>query len=378
MVGRFFVHADSFPLFATAAKGTEGLLRDELRERRFHGVQATRGGVHFEGTLAEALRACLELRIAQRVLVELTSFACESAEDLYEGVKAYPWASFTSSRHTIAVRVEGRTQGLVHTVFAAQKVKDALCDGLRARFGERPNVDREDPDLPLFVLLKNGEATVYADASGDPLFKRGYRLEHLEAPLKETLAAAIVRWSGWRGEGDFIDPMCGSGTLAIEAAMLARRIAPGLDRGRFAIERFAAFSEADRRTAAEHRARLEAEACPLVDARILVADADPEASRVAKENASRAGVELLAREAFLDELELSHDDGTIVTNPPYGERLEVDRDLERGLRHLMGVRCRSVHVLAGSEAVARALGERPTRWLDLANGDLPVRLLSFE
>lgn len=378
MVGRFFVHADTFPLFATAAKGTEGLLRDELRERRFRGVKATRGGVHFEGSLREALRACLELRIAQRVLVELTSFPCDTAEELYEGVAAYPWASFTSSRHTLAVRVEGRAGGIVHTVFAAQKVKDAVCDALRARYGERPNVDRDDPDLPLFVLLKNGEATVYADASGEPLFKRGYRLEHLEAPLKETLAAAIVRWSGWRGEGDFVDPMCGSGTLAIEAAMLAQHIAPGLDRARFAVERFAAFSDEDRVFTTRHRDALEGEIRPLGDARILVADADAEACRVARANAERAEVKLLVREAFLDELALKRDDATVVTNPPYGERLELGRDLERGLRHLMSLRCRSVHVLAGSEAVARALGERPTRWLDLANGDLPVRLLSFE
>jgi 23S rRNA G2445 N2-methylase RlmL len=378
VVGRFFVHADSFPLFATAAKGTEGLLRDELRERRFRGVKATRGGVHFEGSLREALRACLELRIAQRVLVELASFPCDSADELYEGVKAFPWASFTSSRHTVAVRVEGRATGVVHTVFAAQKVKDAICDSLRARYGERPNVDRDDPDLPIFVLLKNGEATVYADASGEPLFKRGYRLEHLEAPLKETLAAAIVRWSGWRGEGDFVDPMCGSGTIAIEAAMLAQQIAPGLDRGRFAVERFAAFSDADRSAGSELRERLQGEVRPLGEGRVLVADADPEACRIARANAERADVKLLVREAFLDELSLTRDDATIVTNPPYGERLELGRDLERGLRHLMTLRCRSVHLLAGSESVAQALGERPTRWLDLANGDLPVRLLSFE
>lgn len=378
MVGRFFVHAESFPLFATAAKGTEGLLRDELRERRFRGVKATRGGVHFEGSLREALRACLELRIAQRVLVELAAFPCDSADELYEGVKAFPWASFTSSRHTIAVRVEGRASGVVHTVFAAQKVKDAVCDALRARYGERPNVDRENPDLPLFVLLKNGEATLYADASGEPLFKRGYRLEHLEAPLKETLAAAIVRWSGWRGEGDFVDPMCGSGTLAIEAAMLARNIAPGLDRGAFAVERFSAFSDDDRAFASAHREELQRSALPSLAARVLVADADPEACRITKANAERAGVTVLTREAVLDELVLKSDDATLVTNPPYGERLELGRDLERGLRHLMQLRCRSVHVLAGSESVAQALGERPTRWLDLANGDLPVRLLSFE
>jgi putative N6-adenine-specific DNA methylase len=378
VVGRFFVHADSFPLFATAAKGTEGLLRDELRERRFRGVKATRGGVAFEGTLTEALRACLELRIAQRVLVQLASFPCASADELYEGVRAFEWHAFTSTKHTIAVHAEGRAEGIVHTGFAAQKVKDAVCDALRARFGERPNVDRDDPDLPVFVLLKNGQATLYADASGEPLFKRGYRLEALEAPLKETLAAAIVRWSGYRGDGDFVDPMCGSGTLAIEAAMLAQHIAPGLARPRFAVERFAIFAEPERAWARTHRERLAGEADHDRELRVLVADADPEACGIAKRNAERAGVTIRAREALLDELELPRSGATLVTNPPYGERLELDRSLMRGLERLMRLDWRSLHVLAGSPSVQDALGARPTRYLELANGDLPVRLLSFE
>jgi putative N6-adenine-specific DNA methylase len=378
VVGRFFVHADTFPLFATAAKGTEGLLRDELRERRFRGVKATRGGVAFEGTLTEALRACLELRIAQRILVQLASFSCASADDLYEGVRAFEWHAFTTTKHTIAVHAEGRAEGIVHTGFAAQKVKDAICDTLRTRFGERPNVDRDDPDLPVFVLLKSGQATIYADASGEPLFKRGYRLEALEAPLKETLAAAIVRWSGYRGEGDFVDPMCGSGTLAIEAAMLARNIAPGLARARFAVERFMAFGDSERTWSRAHREKLRAEADLAREVRVLVADADPEACGIAKRNAERAGVTLRAREAFLDELELPRSGATLVTNPPYGERLELDASLLRGLERLMRLDWRSLHVLAGSESVQHALRARATRYLDLANGDLPVRLLSFE
>ena len=378
VVGRFFVHDDSFPLFATAAKGTEGMLRDELRERRFRGVRATRGGVSFEGSLTEALRACLELRIAQRVLVQLACFPCESADELYDGVRAIEWHAWTSTKHSLSVRAEGRTDALVHTGFVGQKVKDAICDALRAKFGERPNVDRDDADMPIFVLLKNGQATVYADACGEPLFKRGYRTEALDAPLKETLAAAIVRWSGWRGDGDFVDPMCGSGTLAIEAAMLAKNMAPGLARARFSVERFAAFTEHDKDWGKRHRAALRDSVDHAFEPRLLVADADPEACRIAKANAERVGVRLLARDAFLDELALPREGATVVTNPPYGERLGMDASLMRGLRNLMSLDFRSLHVLAGSEDVLRALATRPTRWLDLANGDLPVRLVSFE
>ena len=378
VVGRFFVHTDLLPLFATAAKGTEGLLRDELRERRFRRIKATRGGVAFEGTLAEALRACLELRIAQRILVQIATFPCLTADELYDGVRSVPWHDWTSSRHSLAVRAEGRTDQLVHSGFVAQKVKDGIVDALRARFNERPNVDREDPDFPIFVLLKNGQASVYADASGDPLFKRGYRLEAVEAPVKETLAAAIVRWSGWRGEGDFVDPMAGSGTFAIEAAMLARNMAPGLARQRFAVERFGAFTDADRAWALGHRQALKDAVLRDVEPSILGADADPEACRIARANAARAGVNLKMREAFLEDLELPRDGATIVTNPPYGERLHFDDPVLRGLNRLAKVECRSLHVLAGSEAVERALGERSTRWLELANGDLRVKLLSFE
>ena len=378
MVGRFFVQEDSFPLFATAAKGTEGMLRDELRERRFRGVRATRGGVSFVGSLTEALRACLEIRIAQRILVQLASFPCVNADDLYDGVRAIEWHHWTSTKHSLSVRAEGRTDALVHTGFVAQKVKDAIVDTLRARFGERPNVDRDDADMPIFVLLKNGLASVYADASGEPLFKRGYRLEALDAPLKETLAAAIVRWSGWRGEGDFIDPMAGSGTLAIEAGMLAKNIAPGLTRKRFSVERFAAFTDADRAWASRHRTFLDAAMKRDFEPSILVADAAPDACRISKANADRAGVRIRAREGFLDQLSLPREGATIVTNPPYGERLAMDEALMRGLRGLMRLEWKSLHVLAGSDAVLRALASRSTRWLDLANGDLPVKLVSYE
>ena len=370
--------SDTLSLFATAAKGTEGLLRDELREGRFRRVKATRGGVAFEGTLSDALRACLELRIAQRVLVRLREFPCTSANELYEGCAAIPWFAWTSTRKTFAVRVEGRAEGLVHSGFAALRVKDAIVDTFRARSGARPSVDREAPEFSVFVLLKDGLAMVYADASGEPLFKRGYRSAALEAPLKETLAAAIVRWSGYRGDGDFIDPMCGSGTLAIEAGMLARSLAPGLARAAFAVETFEPFGDAERRFARHRRQELVEASEPTRPLRLLVADSNPAACDLAQRNASRVGLELLVRTGSLETIELPRPEATIVTNPPYGERLASSAPLLHGLERLMELDWRSLHVLAGAPFIEAAFRPRPSRWLALSNGDLPVRLLSFE
>jgi 23S rRNA G2445 N2-methylase RlmL len=155
-------------------------------------------------------------------------------------------------------------------------------------------------------------------------------------------------------------------------------MAPGLARPRFSVERFAAFTENDKDWGKRHRAALRDSVDHTFEPRLLVADADPEACRIAKANAERVGVRLLARDAFLDELSLPREGATVVTNPPYGERLDMDASLLRGLRNLMSLDWRSLHLLAGSEEILRALATRPTRWLDLANGDLPVRLVSFE
>src|SRR4051812_22774431 len=162
-------------LFATAARGTEGALRDELRELGFQGVRADRGGVHFAGELAEGARACLELRTAIRVLWSLDTFHAPSGEALYEGIAGIDWRPYLTSRHTLAVRASCRDGALTHTQFVAQKTKDAIVDQLRNRAGARPSVDLADPDLTLFVHLVRDRATVYLDLSGESLHRRGWR-----------------------------------------------------------------------------------------------------------------------------------------------------------------------------------------------------------
>src|SRR5689334_19547762 len=184
-------------LFATAARGTEGALRDELKELGFRGVRADRGGVHFDGGLEEGARACLWLRTALRVLYRLSAFAAPDGGALYQGVRAIDWTPTLTPRHTLAIRAVCRDSQLTHSQFIAQKAKDAIVDQIRDRTGSRPSVDLDDPDVMLFVHVVKDWATVYLDVSGESLHRRGYRTSRLEAPLKENLAAAILRLSGW-------------------------------------------------------------------------------------------------------------------------------------------------------------------------------------
>src|SRR6478609_3793831 len=227
--------------FATAAKGTEPLLRDELTELGLPRVRADRGGVHFGAELGDAYRACLWSRIAQRVLEPLTEFPCPDEDSLYAGVRTVDWRRVLDAERTLAIRAACRSSRLTHTQYIAQRSKDAIVDQLRERLGARPSVDKHAPDVQLFVHLVKDRATVYLDYSGDSLHEHGFRMQQGAAPIKETLAAALVRYSGWDRASPLVDPMCGSGTLLLEAGLWAARQAPGLSRGSFGFERWADF-----------------------------------------------------------------------------------------------------------------------------------------
>lgn len=365
-------------LFATAARGTEGAVRDELRELGFRGVRADRGGVHFGRSLDEGFRACIELRTAIRVLYRLGSFPAPTGDALYEGVSAIDWRPYLSPRHTLAVRAVCHSSALSHSQFVAQKTKDAVVDQLRARLGARPSVDLDDPDVLLFVHLARDRATVYLDVSGGSLHRRGWRSRAGEAPLKESLAAAMLRLSGWDRESLLVDPMCGSGTIAIEAALAARRIAPGLARDRFGFERWACHDEASARRAAELREHARSKILPSGPP-IRGSDVDLETLAIARDNARLAGVTVEWRRASIRDLAASGERGVVVTNPPYGERLDAAdllyRDMARALGSLSGWR---VAILAGTPAIERAMRRRPDKALVVFNGDIECRLLLYD
>jgi 23S rRNA G2445 N2-methylase RlmL len=360
-------------LFATAARGTEGAVRDELRDLGFRGVRAARGGVHFGRSLDEGFRACIELRSAIRVLHRLASFDAPSGEALYEGVAAVDFRPWLTPRHTLAVRAVCHNSRLTHSQFVAQKTKDAVVDQLRARLGARPSVDLDDPDVTFFVHIARDRATLYLDVSGGSLHRRGWRARAGDAPLKESLAAAILRLAGWDRERPLVDPLCGSGTIAIEAALWARGMAPGLEH-----------DDAGARRAEELRAQARAKVRgggPLIRG----SDVDLDALGAARENARAAGVSVEWRQASVRDLEPAGGPGLVITNPPYGARLAVPdalyQDMARAFARMRGWR---VAVLAGAPGIERAMRAAPamraraSRALTVFNGDIECRLLVFE
>ena len=282
--------------FATAAKGTEPALRDELRENRFPHVRADRGGVHFEGPLEEGFRACLVLRCAGRVLHEVGRFEAKTADALYDGVRTIDWCEHLNAQKTLAVRATCRSSALTHTQFVAQRTKDAIVDQIREREDGRPSVDREDPDVTVFVHLAKDEATIYLDLSGESLHRRGYREVPTEAPLKEHLAAAILRIAGWDRRSALVDPMCGSGTLAIEAWLWSRNVAPGLARAQFGFERWTSHDETKRRTMVELREEARQKMLSEGPA-IFASDVDASALKAATDAARIAGASIEMRRA---------------------------------------------------------------------------------
>lgn len=364
--------------FATAAKGTEPPLRDELRELGFIKVRADRGGVHFRGSLVDGMRACLELRCAQRVLVEVARFESPSEDALYDGVRALDWSAVLTPRHTLAVRAACKSSVLTHTQYIAQHTKDAIVDGFRDRDGARPSVDVGDPDVLIFVHLVRDEATVYLDLGGASLHRRGYRAIAREAPLKETLAAAILRLSGYDRESPFLDPMCGSGTLAIEAALWARRVAPGLALGRLGFERWALFDAGLARGYDQLRERVASRALTSGPP-IYASDVDRDALRVAEQNARKAGVNISLERRDVADLTTLRPPGFIVTNPPYGERLQGSPELYASMgRAFRRMRGSVVSVLAGAPSIAHGIDLRPAQAHVLFNGDIECRLLRYE
>ncbi len=312
--------------FATAAKGTEPLLRDELNELGLPRVRADRGGVHFGAEPRDAYRACLWSRIAQRVLEPLAEFPCPHEDALYDGVKAIEWRRVLDATRTLAVRAACRSSRLTHTQYIAQRTKDAVVDQLREQLGARPSVDRQAPDVQLFVHLVKDRASIYLDYSGDSLHEHGFRKQQGAAPIKETLAAALVRYSGWDGASPLVDPMCGAGTLLLEAGLWAARRAPGLARESFGFERWADFDESAARLLGELREEARARAVPL-SVSLIGSDVDARSLDAARANAELAGLRLNLRLSPLSNAAPSADGGGLVSNPPYGERLARGADL---------------------------------------------------
>jgi putative N6-adenine-specific DNA methylase len=328
--------------------------------------------------MADAARACLWSRVAVRVLLEVATFAAPDEGALYGGVRQVEWCRWMTPRTTLAVRATCRSSGLTHSQFVAQKTKDAIVDTLRDKLGARPSVDRESPDVAVAVHLARDVATVYLDVGGASLHERGWRRHSGAAPLRENLAAAVLRLTGWDRRSPLIDPMCGAGTIAIEAAAWARNIAPGLSRERFGFERWANQSH----TLVERLRELRSDARGSAlreGPTVLASDIDPKAAAAARDNACAAGVALVVEARDVRDLAIPPGgSGYVVTNPPFGERLAADPRAYDGLRRgLARLRRSTLGVLAANPAVERALRRAPERWWRLYNGPIECRLLVY-
>ncbi len=314
-------------LFLPCAGGVESLLAAEVSALTGVAAEVARGGVWVAGDEATAMRLNLESRLAQRVLWPLVDGPYRDEHDLYALARRVDWARWITPAQSLRVDVSAQRSPLKSLNFAALRIKDAVCDSLRERTGQRPSVDTRSPDLPIALFVGPEHAMLYVDTSGEPLFKRGWREDTGEAPLKETLAAAMLAAAGWQGrepDGPLFDPCCGAGTIAIEAAQIACGIAPGSQR-RFAFERlqpFAPFMAEWRAMQAAARERVHASAVP-----IHAGDVSFRMTDFAERNARRAGVLAPGREAIAfrtaDALQRlpPAPAGTLLLNPPYGERM---------------------------------------------------------
>lgn len=397
-------------LYATCALGTEDLVAREIRALGFR-ARRERGGVRFDvppgGELEAGMRACLHLRAAMRVLWPLATYPAGDAAALYEGAAAVSWEDWLTPRHTFSVLSTTRAAPpLAHAPFIGQKVKDAIADRLRARCGARPDVSRDSPDVRVYVHVapfdgrraSAGNVTIGLDLSGESLHRRGYRLARSAAPLRETLAAAVLLATGWDGTCPLVDPMCGSGTIPIEAALYACGVAPGraVPGGRrFGFETWPRFGDAERAVFRRLCEEADASVRPRAPAPIVGADRDSEAIAAARANAARAVPSVAASVEWrvadvrsLSPLDLPQSPGAtgpagvIVSNPPYGERLGGGPGLEVFFRQL-GQRLRAfsgytAFLLVGGKDMARALAMRPTWERRFWNGPLPVTLCRYE
>ena len=389
---------DRFRFFVTCARGTEGALRRELVGLRIGSPKGDAGGVWFEGPLRMAMAVCLHARVAVRVLLQVSDFPATTTDELYAGARAVDWSAWLSTTSTLAVHAsirtpevgQGAARGLTHSVYAALKVKDAVVDMLRDKLGARPDVDAKDPDVGLVLHVAADRARLFLDLAGEPLHRRGYRVAMTDAPLKETLAAAVLALGGVPTDEAFVDPMGGSGTLAIEQALAARDIAPGLARARFGFERWPAFTDEHRRAwrelhagARAHEAESRAGAAP---APIVYADIAGDALTAARRNAAAAGV--AADIEFVCRRRRRRDRA----DPALAERRGLHQPaLRRALGRARPGRALPAHgrralarlpwplvILSGNPLLAREMRVKPRVSHRLFNGPLEVRLLRYE
>lgn len=370
----------NYRCFAPCPRGLEALLQQELGALGATDLRQTEGGVGFSGGLAAVYRANLESRIASRILLEVAHVPYRTEQDIYVAASALSWPQWFTPARTIKVKTSAQHCPLKSIDFVTLRIKDAICDTFTKLKGTRPSVNSNRPDIRIDAFLDATHLTLYLGTTGDSLFKRGFRESTVEAPLRENLAAGIVQLTGWNGTTPLLDPLCGGGTIALEAAMLARKIAPGLGR-RFAFELFSNFDPALWKTV---QAQAQAKQLPSSPAPIYASDRDAHAVQTAKDQFMRAGVasDIALTQTDLFDLTPPQEPGTIVMNPPYGVRLGTQADLDvfyPKLGSWLKTRCVGwrVYLFTGDLRAPKLIGLAPTKRTPLFNGAIECRLYEF-
>lgn len=370
-----------FELIAKTFQGMEDLLAQELTEAGAQNIQKGRRVVYFSGDTAMMYRANYALRTAIRILKPLKHFSATTADEVYDAVRNYEWKDILDLKSTFAVDSVVYSENFSYSKFVAYKVKDAIVDYFRETCGQRPNISVSNPDVRFHIHISDDDCTLSLDSSGESLHKRGYRMESVDAPINEVLAAGLIKLTGWKGDSNFIDPMCGSGTIPIEADMIARNIAPGKFRKEFAFQKWPDYNDALFSTIKEEYAAAEKE----YDYHIYAYDKDANAVAATKANVVAAALDedfFVERRDFR-EFKQPEEKAIMVMNPPYGVRIKSDSALpllyksigERLKHQFVG---NEAWIICNSEELFQNIGLKPSIKIPLYNGSLDCQFQKYQ
>jgi putative N6-adenine-specific DNA methylase len=374
------INENKFKIIAKTSYGLEEVLVEELKQLGINQAEIVTRAVIFEGNKEELYKANLWLRSANRLIVPIKTFKIKDADELYSKVKNIAWEDIFNIDQTFAIDSTVFSEIFNHTKFAAFKAKDAIADRFRDKFDKRPDVDTDQPHIRINLhISKDDECTVSLDSSGDPLFKRGYRESTSLAPIKEDLAAGMILLSGWDKKSNFIDLFCGSGTILIEAAMIACNIPPNINRGIFGFMNWKTFDEELFNTVVDDALDEETE----FDFKIIGIDNDARVMGMSRANIEAAGLtdKIELHKKDFDAFEAPQLKGVIVCNPPYGERIGENVD---DLYTAFGDNLKKQYdgwnawMISSNMGALKKVGLRPSRKIKLFNGSLECRLMKYE
>lgn len=375
-----YTHTGDFEMKVTTFFGLEEILAKELMQLGGKDITVFKRGVSVVGDLGFLYKANLCLHTALKVIIPITKFTADNEHELYDAIKLIDWERFISNTDSIMIESVLNSEIFTHSQFVSQKIKDGIVDRFREKTGKRPDVDLLHPSFKLYVHIYKNEVSLNLDSSGDPLYKRGYRSDINEAPMKEVLAAGLVKLSGWEKHLLLVDGMCGAGTIAIEAALWANNIPPGYYRNEFGFMRWRNFDETTYETIFESSINK----IKNDKVEIIANDIDAPTIKKAKTNTKNAKVDdvvTCTNDSFFD-MQPTRQGGVVILNPPYGERLPVE-EIEKlykeiGNKLKKDFKGFNAWVITSSPEAIKSIGLRPSRRIQVYNGSLECRYLKFE